>query len=110
MGPLAGGQVRTIFFVWLGWALLLVGFQGFVQDRFQLVHPDRTLDWTATWTNGDAASRHPYLQTPILGGHAAWDSEFYISIALHGYEDPAMKAEYLIFFTRRSPGMVSSAG
>ena len=27
-----------------------------------------------------------------MKGHAAWDSEFYISIALHGYEDPAMRA------------------
>ena len=83
---------RTIFFVWLGWALVMLGFQAFVLARFDLVRPDRTLDWTATWTNADALERHPYLNTPILQGHAGWDSEYYISIALQGYEDPAMKA------------------
>jgi len=85
-------RTRTIFLVWLGWALVMLAFQAFVLARFDLARPDRTLDWTATWTNADALERHPYLNTPILQGHAGWDSEFYISIALHGYEDPVMKA------------------
>jgi hypothetical protein len=72
--------------------VLLVGFQDFVQARFQLQRPDNVKDWTGSWTNANAAARHPYLQSPALKGHAAWDSEFYISIALHGYEDPAMRA------------------
>jgi len=83
---------RTVFLVWLGWALVMLGFQAFVLARFDLARPDRTLDWTASWTNADAMNRHPYLNTPILKGHSGWDSEFYISIALHGYEDPAMRA------------------
>jgi hypothetical protein len=70
----------------------MLGFQDFVQARFQLQRPDTVMDWTASWTNADAAKRHPYLQSPTLKGHAAWDSEFYVSIALHGYEDPAMRA------------------
>src|SRR5580698_9521251 len=78
--------------VWLAWALLMVGFQDFVQARFQLQRPDTVMDWTASWTNAGAAARHPYLQSETMKGHAAWDSEFYISIALHGYEDPAMRA------------------
>src|SRR5580698_10797419 len=78
--------------VWLAWALLMVGFQDFVQARFQLQRPDTVMDWTASWTNAGSGVRHPYLQSPTLKGHAAWDSEFYISIALHGYEDPAMRA------------------
>jgi hypothetical protein len=81
-----------VVLVWLGWAALLLGYQAFVQARYDLVRPDRVLDWTASWTNADAAKRHPYLQSPVMKGHAAWDSEFYISIALHGYEDPAMRA------------------
>jgi hypothetical protein len=81
-----------VFLVWLGWAVLMLGFQDFVQARFQLQRPDTVKDWTASWTNADAGKRHPYLQSPVLKGHAAWDSEFYISIALHGYEDPAMRA------------------
>lgn len=85
-------RTRTIFFIWLGWALVMLAFQAFVLARFDLARPDRTLDWTASWTNADAMERHFYLKTPILQGHSAWDSEFYISIALHGYEDPAMRA------------------
>jgi len=82
----------AVVLVWLGWAVLLLGYQDFVQARYDLMRPDRVLDWTASWTNADAAKRHPYLQSPVMKGHAAWDSEFYISIALHGYEDPAMRA------------------
>ena len=85
-------QRRTIFWIWLGWALVTLAFQAFVLARFDLARPDRTLDWTASWTNADAMDRHPYLNSPILQGHAGWDSEFYISIALHGYDDPAMRA------------------
>jgi hypothetical protein len=84
--------VRQIVLVWLGWAAIMLGFQAFALARLDLARPDRTLDWTASWTNADALQRHFYLKTPILAGHAAWDSEFYISIALHGYEDPAMRA------------------
>ena len=81
-----------MFLVWLGWAVLMLGFQDFAQARFQLQRPDTVMDWTASWTNAGSAARHPYLQSQTLKGHAAWDSEFYVSIALHGYEDPAMRA------------------
>ncbi|HZZ89124.1 MAG TPA: mannosyltransferase family protein [Caulobacteraceae bacterium] len=70
----------------------MLGFQDFVQARFALQRPDTVMDWTASWTGGSSAARHPYLQSQALRGHSAWDSEFYISIALHGYEDPAMRA------------------
>ena len=90
--PLTRSPLRAVVLVWLGWAVLLLGYQAFVQARYDLVRPDRVLDWTASWTNADAAKRHPYLQGDVLKGHAAWDSEFYISLALHGYEDPAMRA------------------
>src|SRR5579864_5973111 len=88
----AGAPVRQIVLVWIGWAAIMLAFQAFALARLDLARPDRTLDWTASWTNADALERHFYLNTPILKGHAAWDSEFYISIALHGYEDPAMRA------------------
>jgi hypothetical protein len=81
-----------VFLLWLGWAVLMLGYQDFVQARFQLQRPDTVMDWTASWTSAGSASRHPYLQSQTLKGHAAWDSEFYVSIALHGYEDPAMRA------------------
>jgi hypothetical protein len=87
-----GGWLVRVFLVWLGWAALMLGYQSFIQARFDIARPDTVLDWTSSWTNASSAARHPYLQSPVMKGHAAWDSEFYISIALHGYEDPAMRA------------------
>src|SRR5262249_6287601 len=58
----------------------------------ELKRPDTVKDWTASWTNAGSGARHPYLQGQAMKGHAGWDSEFYISIALHGYEDPTMRA------------------
>jgi len=86
------GWMRRVVVVWLGWAAIMLGYQGFVLARFDLVRPDNVLPWTGSWTNADAARRHPYLVSPLMKGHSAWDSEFYISIALNGYEDPAMRA------------------
>ncbi len=83
---------RTVFLIWLGWAVLMLGFQAWSLARFAPDRPDSVFDWTETWTGDNAAARHPYLQNPLFSGHTAWDSEFYISIALHGYEDPAMRA------------------
>ncbi len=94
MGPPASDTrwVRRVVLVWLGWAVLMLGFQAWVQARYELKRPDTVMDWTASWTNAGSGARHPYLQSPVMRGHAAWDSEFYISIALHGYEDPSMRA------------------
>jgi hypothetical protein len=93
VAPVAAPRtLRAVFLVWLGWAALMLAFQAWVPARFELARPDNVLDWTGSWTSADAGKRHPYLQSPILKGHAQWDSEFYISIALHGYEDPAMRA------------------
>lgn len=86
------GWLRRVVLVWLGWAVLMLGFQAWVQARYDLRRPDTVMDWTASWTNAGSGARHPYLQGQAMKGHAAWDSEFYISIALHGYEDPAMRA------------------
>jgi hypothetical protein len=93
-GPPAGETrwLRRVALVWLGWAVLMLGFQAWVQARYELKRPDTVMDWTASWTNAGSGARHPYLESPVAKGHAAWDSEFYISIALHGYEDPAMRA------------------
>jgi hypothetical protein len=84
--------LRSLLIVWLAWAALMLGFQALVQERFSLQRPDQALDWTAAETGPDARSGHPYLSDAFLAGHAWWDSEYYISIALAGYDDPAMRA------------------
>jgi len=78
--------------VWLGWAAIMLGFQALAPMRFSLERPDQALDWTAAETAADAHKDHPYLADPFLAGHAQWDSEYYVSIALKGYDDPAMLA------------------
>jgi len=85
-------QTRSILMIWLGWAALMFAFQPLVLSRFDLVRPDQALDWTAAQTGSDRLQGHPYLASPLLGAHTAWDSEYYISIALHGYDDPDMPA------------------
>ncbi|WP_243374152.1 mannosyltransferase family protein [Geotalea sp. SG265] len=69
--------------------LVLVQYLG---ARFSLAAPDRVLSWTAEDTGPAGLATHRYLNTPFMNGHVAWDSEYYLSIALAGYHDPAMRA------------------
>lgn len=84
-------QLITLF--WLVWASLLNGFQVFTTRRLALARPDPVLDRTAQFSN------QAFLDSlPALGGfweyysdpHVAWDSNYYLSIATGGYEDPHM--------------------
>jgi Gpi18-like mannosyltransferase len=79
---------RTIFVIWLGWALVMVGYQAYVMARFTVRPPDSSLSWTGSYTQPDS----PTLTEPFLNDHVAWDSEYYLSIAIGGYHDPAMRA------------------
>ena len=57
--------------------------------RFKVERPDRALFWTAAATaEGGAQDNKHYLQDPFLQAHVAWDSEYYLAIALDGYEAP----------------------
>jgi hypothetical protein len=83
--------VFKIIFIWLAWALIMVGYQAFAQARFQPQRPDNALFWTATETLADSNAGKPYLLDPFLNNHVAWDSEFYLSIATVGYDDPVVR-------------------
>lgn len=80
---------RTIFAIWLGWALIMLAYSVLVPARFSVRRPDRVLSWTAgsTAVNGDQDHKY-YLQDPFLETQVAWDSEYYLAIALGGYNDP----------------------
>lgn len=84
--------VRWLLLLWLGWSALILGYQAIAPGRFVLERPDRSTAWTAEETRADSHKGQPYLLDPFLNAHVAWDSEFYISIALHGYDDPQMRA------------------
>jgi hypothetical protein len=86
--------MRTRDVVWMGllWALALVGFQLLVSARYAPERPDRVLEWTPDETGARSHDRQPYLLDPLLRQLVAWDSEFYLSIAVHGYDDPAVRS------------------
>jgi len=76
----------------LGWALVLVAFQHWVGVRLQLKRPDFVLPWTADETAANSQRDKPYLNDPFMNEHVSWDSEFYLSVATAGYDDPAVRA------------------
>jgi len=43
--------IRNIFLLWLGWSIILLSFQNWVEMRLDLKGPDAVLEWTAeeTW-------------------------------------------------------------
>lgn len=75
--------------LWLLWLLVIWGYQAAVTTRYQVQRPDRVLAWTTARTDG--STRHPYLEAPFMAAQAGWDSEFYLSIALQGYDDPQIR-------------------
>jgi hypothetical protein len=94
-----------MFFIWLGWAGIMLAYHVLVPARFTVMRPDRALSWTADSTRlgGAQAAKH-YLKEPFLNRQVAWDSEYYIAIALGGYEDPHVDR------VGESFGVVSSGG
>jgi hypothetical protein len=80
---------RKIFLIWLAWAFIVLGFQYLSTARFKPVFPDMAQEWTATYTvPGSYQLYRPYLNDPFMNAQVCWDSEYYISISLAGYDDP----------------------
>ncbi|HEY4722926.1 MAG TPA: mannosyltransferase family protein, partial [Anaerolineae bacterium] len=84
-------SVRTIVLIWIAWAAILFLFQAIVPMRLGLRRPDLVLDWTPSETGAHSQDDKPYLIDPFLNEHVAWDSEYYLSIAVGGYDDPIMR-------------------
>ena len=82
--------IQKIFLIWLAWAVILIGYQTLVFARFQPNRPDKALSWTEYETNADSNKGKIYLTEPFLNTQVAWDSEYYLSIATVGYDDPAV--------------------
>jgi hypothetical protein len=87
----ANPSVRNIVLIWLGWALVMLAFQGWIGARLVLEPPDHALFWTAAETTPNSQADKPYLNDPFLNEQVAWDSEYYLSIATVGYDDPAVQ-------------------
>jgi len=88
----ARAPLRWIVLLWLGWAAILLGYQATAAGRFAPQRPDHATAWSADETRADSHKAQPYVLDPFLNVQVAWDSEYYISIALGGYDDPQMRA------------------
>jgi hypothetical protein len=81
-------SIRTIIFLWLAWAVIVIGFQVLSTARIVPQFPDRAQAWTANATGPGYQDGHIYLLEPFLNNQAAWDSEYYLAIATGGYDNP----------------------
>src|SRR5690349_1547776 len=94
-------KLRPIILLWLIWGLVIIGYQIYVQARFAPRRPDFALFWTPNETRTDSQNNKPYLLDPFMNDHVSWDSEYYLSIAVGGYDDPQMRAIPLDYDWRR---------
>ena len=84
--------LKKLVLLWLGWGLILLAFQHWAVMRLNVAGPDKVLDWTAAETYPGAPSKKYYLSDPFMNTQVAWDSEYYLSIAVGGYDDPKVQA------------------
>jgi hypothetical protein len=84
--------IRNIILIWLAWALIVLGFQALATARLQPTWPDRALEWTTEETGRDYQKNRTYLLEPFMNNQVAWDSEYYLGIAVGGYDDPSIPA------------------
>ncbi|HEY4723518.1 MAG TPA: hypothetical protein VII92_16805, partial [Anaerolineae bacterium] len=84
--------IRNLSLIWLAWAIILIGFQALATARYQPRRPDNVLSWTTSETRAGSQDDKPYLVDPFMNQQVSWDSEFYLSIATVGYDDPAVRA------------------
>lgn len=83
--------LRTLVLIWLAWAALVIGFQALVDWRLVLNRPDRATIWTPQETARNSQRDKPYLLEPFMNHQVSWDSEFYLAIAIGGYDDPQVR-------------------
>jgi len=88
-------SVRNLIFLWLAWVFILLGFQAWTVMRFQVKHPDNALDWTHIDTSSTYKLNKPYLNEPFMNQQVAFDSEYYLSIATVGYNDPKVSSGFI---------------
>ncbi|HTX90594.1 MAG TPA: hypothetical protein VMC09_05180 [Anaerolineales bacterium] len=81
--------LRNIVLIWLAWAVIVIAFQAWSTARLQPQWPDRAQTWTETYTlPATYQVNRPYLLEPFMNDQVSWDSEYYIGIAIGGYDDP----------------------
>ena len=79
---------RIILLMWLSWAIIVLGFQAWATARIDPKYPDRAQDWTTRFTEEGYQQGRVFLLDPFMNNQVAWDSEYYLAIAIGGYDDP----------------------
>ena len=82
-------STRIIVFTWLAWVIIVIGFQAWMSARIRPQWPDSALSWTTSETGPSYQQGQKYLLEPFMNDQVAWDSEYYLAIAVGGYDDPA---------------------
>src|SRR3990172_10131167 len=78
----------NIALFWLAWVVIILSFQWIVTTRLEIQHPDLAVSWTKSQTRPSSNEGKIYLLEPFLNRQVAWDSEYYVGIAVGGYADP----------------------
>ncbi len=81
--------LRNLIMLWVAWFAILYGFQWLVTSRLDIKRPDFAVFWSANETQKFSNKGKIYLEEPFLNRQVAWDSEYYLGIAVGGYDDPA---------------------
>jgi len=76
---------RIIVFLWLAWAVIVIAFQTLATARLVPQFPDRSQTWIPS---EDYQDGRPFLLEPFMNNQVAFDSEYYLAIAVGGYEEP----------------------
>jgi hypothetical protein len=92
-------DLLRIVALWAAWLAIICAFQIVVEARLQPNGTDKVLGWTGTESGAyatecqpDPGAYRPRLADPNMNEHVAYDSEYYISIAASGYDDPTVYA------------------
>src|SRR3990172_6155357 len=80
--------VLNIVRLWLAWVVIILSFQWIVTTRLEIQHPDLAVSWTEAQTRPSSSEGKIYLLEPFMKRQVAWDSEYYVGIAVGGYDDP----------------------
>ena len=95
---------RRIFLVWMGWLAIMLAFQAIVSMRLSLARPDFALEWTQTETLASSQAGKTFLLEPFLNEHVSWDSEYYLAIAVSGYEAETIHRINAVFGSAQTGG------
>ena len=79
---------KTLLAIWALWAVVLISFQAISAERVRLVRPDYAVSWSSWETELGNNLFKDYLNEDFLNQQVAWDSEYYLGIAVGGYDDP----------------------